>query len=129
MTTASFVFEMSVLECRKSGNIWLESLELSKFLRIHRKQWGLGRNESLEIVSEPDISKFHRLGQLLNQKWKFDWISSGRSTKADAKPAPYLIRVVPVEFYTSSICTNIDSLAITWLNLTVSNKFSSILTC
>ena len=77
-------------------------------------------------MSEPDIWKFHRLCGLLDQTWKFDWISSGRSTTADAKPAPYLIRAVPVEFYTSriGIFPLIDVLSISWLNLTVPNEFS-----
>ena len=130
MTTVGFLFEMSVLECQKSGNIWLESFEFSKFLRIYRKQWGLARKGFLldfqGIVSKPDIWKFHRLWGLLDQTWKFHWISSGRSTKADAKPAPYLIRAVPVEFYTSriGIFPLIDVLSISWLNLTVPNEFS-----
>jgi len=140
MTTAGVVFELSVLEtseskniCQKSGNIWVESCDLSNFLRINRKQRCLDRIQNLLELCQNLILKNSKYFVAYSIKkfpfWKFDWISSGRSTKADVKPAPYLIRAVLVEFYTSRIgillmvCDNvIESHCIKWI-------FFSILSC
>lgn len=73
--------------------------------------------ESLGIVSEPFKIRMILWPTQSKKIWKFDWISSGRST--DAKPAPYLIRAVPVEVYTSrkmmAVDKTIESHCIKWM--------------